>query len=88
MFVYNTVLLMVGSPAAIGLAVITSIMGVAGLGAAVEGYLLDRANWLERFLMAAAAIVLIYPGWLTDTIGMGILAGVMLWQWAGRRHRI
>lgn len=88
MFVYNNVLLMVGSPAAIALAVITSIIGVAGLGAAVEGYLLHKANWVQRFLMAAAAIVLIYPGWTTDILGISILAGVMLWQWASRRHRI
>lgn len=86
MFVYNNVLLMSGSIGAIALAFITSIIGVTGLGAAIEGHLIDRANWIQRFLMGGAALVLIYPGWMGDLIGIGILGGVLFWQWEGKRR--
>lgn len=89
MFVYNNLLLMQGSPGQIALAVITGIIGVAGLGAALEGYLVGKANWFQRLLMGAGAIVLIYPGLLTDVIGITLLLAVFIWQWASKkRHRI
>jgi TRAP transporter 4TM/12TM fusion protein len=86
MFVYNPILLMIGSPLRIVLAMITGIIGVIALGAGLEGYLLKRVNWLQRSLLFGSAMVLIYPGWVTDSIGIGILAGVIIWQWADLRR--
>jgi len=81
MFVYNNVLLLEGTVFSVSLAVITSLIGVISLGASIEGFLLARANWVQRVLLAGAALVLIYPGLRTDSIGIGLLGAVVLWQW-------
>ena len=85
MFMYDSALLLKGSPAAVALAVVTSVVGVIALAAGVSGYALRRTNWLERILLLAAGVGLIMPGWITDVIGAGVLAAVMLWQWKGMR---
>ncbi|MFH1123743.1 MAG: TRAP transporter permease [Pseudomonadota bacterium] len=87
MFVYNNVLLLEGTVLSVTLAVLTSLIGVIGLGASIEGFLLARTNWIQRILLAGAALVLIYPGWKTDSIGIGLLGAVLLWQWQGRERK-
>jgi len=86
MFVYNNVLLLEGTLFSVTLAVITSLIGVISLGASVEGFLVARTNWVQRILLAGAALVLIYPGWKTDSLGVGLLGAVIVWQWRGRKR--
>ena len=69
MFVYNKSLLMMGTPFQIGFSVVTSLVGVVCLGAAVIGYFVKQAHIHERLLLFAAAILLIKPGVLTDIGG-------------------
>jgi TRAP-type uncharacterized transport system fused permease subunit len=85
MFAYNPVLLLDGPLPAVIQATITSLIGVICLGAALQGYLLHRANVIQRIMLASAALGLIDPGLLTDIIGIGLLAGVVMWQWYGKK---
>ncbi|HTZ40342.1 MAG TPA: hypothetical protein VMB77_09300, partial [Syntrophales bacterium] len=56
-------------------------LGVMAMGATVVGYFGGgRINYFERFLLAAATILLIIPGTTSDVIGMVILAGVFVKQ--------
>jgi TRAP-type uncharacterized transport system fused permease subunit len=55
------------------LAALTGSVGVVALAAGLEGYLLRSANWLERGLFVAAALLLIHPGLVTDTLGIALL---------------
>jgi len=87
MFVYNNVLLLEGTVFSVTLAVITSLIGVISLGASIEGFLLARTNWIQRILLAGAALVLIYPGWRTDSVGIGLLGAVLIWQWQERKRK-
>lgn len=77
MFVYNESLLLIGTPLKIILAVVTSLIGIVCLGAAIIGYLRRTARFYERILLFAAALFLIKPGWTTDLIGL-ICAGTAL----------
>jgi TRAP transporter 4TM/12TM fusion protein len=86
MFAYNPVLLLDGPLPAVIQAAVTSLVGVICLGAALEGYFIHRANWIQRIMLVVTAMALIDPGLLTDLIGIGLLAVVVLWQWKGRKR--
>lgn len=74
MFIYNPSILMIGSAADIMLTFMSTLVGIVALAVVIEGYLLRRANFVERIIFLGGAIALIIPGWLTDVIGIGILA--------------
>jgi TRAP transporter 4TM/12TM fusion protein len=80
MFVYNTSLLLMGSPADIVLAVFTSMIGIICLASGIIGYLFKETKLLERLLLFAAAFLLIKPGWITDIIGLLCLGIVVFSQ--------
>ena len=55
---------------------ITSFVGIFAVSAALEGYFLGSMAWYERLLSVAGGLLLIYPGIVTDAIGLG-LVGIM-----------
>ncbi len=59
---------------------ITAIIGMCGVSAALEGYLITNMKWYERIISVIGGLLLIYPGIVTDSIGLGILAVVVLIQ--------
>ncbi|MFD1606949.1 TRAP transporter permease [Oceanobacillus luteolus] len=79
-FVYGEVLLLVGSPLEIIVATITAIIGIIGVAAAVEGWLLRHAFWYERLILLVGSILMVVPGLFTDLIGLVVLAGVYTLQ--------
>ena len=79
-FVYGEQLLLVGSPGDIILATVTAIIGIIGVAAAVEGWVLRNAFWYERILLFIGSIIMIMTGIWTDLIGIVILAGIYLLQ--------
>ncbi|BBK36246.1 C4-dicarboxylate ABC transporter [Allostella sp. ATCC 35155] len=75
MWVYEPALLMQGEPLRIVLACTTAVVGILGLSAALQSYLFGRtATWWERILLGAGALCLIKPGWVTDIVGVCLLA--------------
>jgi len=73
-FIYYPALLFQGTWAAIALAVVSGTVGVVALAAGLEGYFLRSATWFERGLFIAAALLLIDPGFVTDVVGLVLLA--------------
>ena len=58
--------------------VVTSMVGVLSLSAAVEGYFKTHiATWL-RLPLAAGGLMMIVPELTTDLIGMAIVAAVLM----------
>ena len=55
---------------------ITSITGMIGVGAAVEGWYWTRMAWWERIVALAAGLMLIDPGTVTDITGI-VLMGLL-----------
>ncbi|MEA4897512.1 MAG: TRAP transporter permease [Eubacteriales bacterium] len=82
MFVYNEKMLMIGAEwwNILQMAV-TALIGMMGVGVALEGYFTRRANWVQRLMFLAAGLMLIDPGLVTDLIGVGLFAVAALWQW-------
>jgi TRAP-type uncharacterized transport system fused permease subunit len=79
-FVYSPALLFSGEWAGILQALVTGTIGVTALAAGLEGYFIRPANWLERGIFVAAALLLIHPGLVTDLVGLGLLALGLLLQ--------
>lgn len=78
MWVYEPALLMQGEPMRIVLACISGVVGIFALSAALQSYLFGRrATWWERLLLGAGALCLIKPGWITDLVGVGLLAAAL-----------
>jgi TRAP transporter 4TM/12TM fusion protein len=94
MFIYNPTMLMI-DPAGLAvtakefplppvmeivMVVITSVVGVIGLSAAVEGYFKGVMNPLMRVALAVGALLLIYPELMTDLAGGIIVLGIAAWN--------
>jgi TRAP-type uncharacterized transport system fused permease subunit len=78
-FVYYPALLFQGTWTEIGLALVSGGIGVIALAAALEGYWLRTATWLERGLFIVAAFLLIDPRLTTDLVGLGlVVTGLVL----------
>ena len=60
---------------------ITAIMGMIGVGAAVEGWYWTRMSWWERITILAGGLLLIIPGTMTDLVGLGLMALITLIQY-------
>lgn len=63
----------------------TASVGTVALVGGLEGWFLRKSNWLERAVLIAVAPLMLYPGPLTDAVGFGVLAAVILFQWFTRR---
>ena len=52
---------------------VTSVVGIFGVSAALEGYFLTRMKWYERAVSLVGGLLLIYPGIVTDLVGLGLV---------------
>lgn len=59
---------------------ITSLIGMFAVSMALEGYLFCNMRWYERLVSIAGGLLLIYPGLVTDVIGLSLVAVVVLIQ--------
>ena len=80
-FVFNNKMLFIGAQwydiLQIG---VTSIFGMLGIAAALEGYFTRHAHLLQRILFLAGGLLLIEPSLVTDIIGVIIIIIPILWQ--------
>ena len=53
---------------------ITSCVGIFAVSASLEGYMLRNMKWYERIVCAIGGLLLIYPGIVTDSIGLVLVA--------------
>ncbi len=65
--------------------VITSLFGIFGVAAAMNGFLFKKANWLVRALLCAGGLMMLYPGNLTDFVGIALLLVLLAWQYFGAK---
>ena len=60
--------------------IMTSAVGMFGVAMGLEGFFRGRLHWLLRLLCVAGGLLLIYPGWATDLIGVVLVGGVIALQ--------
>ena len=66
--------------------IITSCLGIFGIAAALEGYIVTRAPWWQRILLAAGGLCLIDPRLMTDLVGIAAIVIVVVLQIVMRKH--
>jgi TRAP transporter 4TM/12TM fusion protein len=79
-------LLLKGSLSNIILTNLTALIGVGALAAGMSGWLIRKTTWVERPLLLAAGLILVYPSPAADILGVGLVAAVALWQWRTRKR--
>jgi TRAP transporter 4TM/12TM fusion protein len=60
---------------------LTALIGVVGVGAVMERYLLTRITMLEQIILAISALCLIKSGLLTDIVGISLFTLVIANQY-------
>ncbi len=74
-FALNPAMLFVDTTAMeIVLICISSFVGIFAVSASLEGYMLHNMKWYERVLSAIGGLMLIYPGIVTDVLGIALVA--------------
>jgi TRAP transporter 4TM/12TM fusion protein len=82
-FVYNPEMLLFGvadHPFLMVWMIISAIIGIVGLAAGVEGYMLAKMGWIERILAVAGGLGLVTPAIWDDVAGGAALVAVVLIQ--------
>ena len=59
---------------------ITAFVGIFAVSASLEGYLLTHISWPLRIVAAVGGLLLVYPGLVTDLIGLALVAAVVVTQ--------
>ena len=86
-FALNPAMLFVDTTAVqVVMVIITSFVGMFGVAGALNGFLFRPMNPLVRILFAAGGLLMMYPGTLTDVIGIVIFALAFAWQYLGSRR--
>lgn len=77
-FVFHNGLLLKGDPLEIAWVSFTTTVGIAGLAAAITGYLMRGIGLWIRIVLGSGALMLIVPEKVTDLAGLGIIVAVFL----------
>ncbi len=80
MFVYNPYLMLKGDLLHIVVGTVTALIGMMGLAAAVQGFLVKNLNIVERLLLFSVPFFIIYPTLTSNLMGVGIIAVIFLLQ--------
>ena len=82
MFFFNPQLLLIDVPDPLrgAWAILSALVGMLAFVISTQGYFLIRMTWLERLPLLAAALAMIKPGLVTDSVGMAALVLVYLVQ--------
>ncbi|HEY5632851.1 MAG TPA: TRAP transporter fused permease subunit [Burkholderiaceae bacterium] len=62
----------------------TAAIGIAALAGGLQGWIIVKANAIERTMLIVAGLLMVYPGAASDVAGLSLIAAVLMWQWARR----
>lgn len=62
------------------LAIVSAAIGTVMLAGGLEGWLLAKQHWIERILCIAAGLLLLYPGTVTDIVGLCASVALIVFQ--------
>ena len=78
---YNPAMVLVDTTVAEVLSIaVTSLVGMFGIGMALEGFYRGSIPWYLRILSAAGGLCLVYPGAVTDVIGVVVVGTIIVLQ--------
>uniref|UniRef100_UPI003F4C30A9 TRAP transporter permease n=1 Tax=Brachyspira catarrhinii TaxID=2528966 RepID=UPI003F4C30A9 len=81
MFIFNPDILMINTTIADVIPIlITSLIGMFGVSAGLEGYVFRKCKAYERILFIIAGLLSIYPEFYSDIIGIAVIAILVIIQ--------
>ena len=82
-FAFSPVMLFEGvtSPLQVVQIVFTSLFGIFGIAAALNGFLYRRLNILFRLLLVAGGLCMLHPEPISDVVGIVVVGGICLLQY-------
>ncbi len=81
LFIFNPQLLMINAPwYDILRMTMTALIGMFGVAMALQRFYVTKLNIVQQLMALAGGLMLIDPGALTDLIGVGLVALVIIWQ--------
>ena len=86
-FAYSPAMLFinVGSWLEVVQIILSALLGLFGIAAALNGNLYRHIPWLFRVALVAGGLCMMIPGTVSDLIGFLLVVGVVVWQKAGAR---
>ena len=85
-FALNPAMLLIDTNALqVVLVVVTSLVGIFGVAAALNGYLFRGMKAIPRIVIAAGGLLMMDPQPVTDLVGVVLLAAVVVWQYWGAK---
>ena len=81
-----TMLLIDAGPIQIIMIVVTSLLGLFGVATSLSGYLYRPINPLLRIVIAVGGLCMMFPGTVSDVIGLVALVGVVVFQRIGAKN--
>lgn len=80
-FAFNPAMLLIDTtPFEVVRIVITSLIGIFGIAAGMEGWMFTRMAWWERLVILAAGLLSIDPSPMTDVMGIAVIAAMIFYQ--------
>ena len=67
---------------------VTALFGIFGISACLEGYIMRPLSVVGRIAIGVGGLMLLIPGLVTDGIGVGLIALVILAQIVGKKKEI
>ena len=61
--------------------IVTSLIGIFGVAAAMNGYLFRRMSWPVRIVICVAGLMMMDPTVITDVVGMVLMAVILVFQY-------
>ena len=87
-FCMNPAMLLIDASALqIVMIVVTSLLGIFGVAAALNGHLFRSIAWPLRVVLAVAGLLMLDPTVTTDLVGIALLALCVLWQRFGKAQK-
>ncbi|PAD70373.1 C4-dicarboxylate ABC transporter [Bacillus sp. 7586-K] len=65
--------------------ILTSVLGMIAIGAAIIGYWMRKMHWLERIVNIIAGLLLIYPERISDITGLILFVAMFALQFIWKR---
>ncbi|MBO5646495.1 MAG: TRAP transporter permease [Clostridia bacterium] len=88
-FALNPAMLFVDTNAWEGILIcVTSLVGMCGVAAGLEGYFMRNMRWYERIATIIGGLLLIYPGLVTDAIGFALVGGVLVYEILTKKQNV
>lgn len=85
-FCFNPEMLLIDTNAvSVIMIYVTALFGIVGVASALEGYFLTDMGFVDRILFIAGGLMMIFPGGLTDALGLGLITAATAMQYVRKK---